>query len=197
MDERRRLETVGWAIAAIVVVLLGARLLTGGGADAAPVEVAGPGVEKRRGGERGKRRVVDVDGEVSRPGLVRVRPGARIGDAVRAAGGLTRRADGSTVNLAAPVQDGQQVVVPRRGAGPAAVAAGPGQEEGGAPGAPISLATAGVAELDTIDGIGPTLAQRIVDYREEHGGFRSIEELQEVEGIGEARFEALRAALQP
>jgi competence protein ComEA len=169
-------------------------MLGGGdaGADPAPVEVARSEKRSPRGG---RSLVVDVDGEVRRPGVARVRAGSRIEAAVRKAGGLTRHADGSAVNLAAPVQDGQQIVIPRRGA---AAPAGAGGAEGDASAAgPISLATATVEQLDTIDGIGPTLAQRIVDYREEHGGFRSIDELQQVEGIGEARFEALREGLQP
>jgi competence protein ComEA len=94
------------------------------------------------------------------------------------------------VNLAARLEDGQQVVVPRRGAAP--VAAGGEDAQG-----PISLSSATVEQLDTIDGIGPTLAARIVEYREAHGGFRSVEELGEVDGIGEVRLEALRQAVQP
>jgi competence protein ComEA len=138
--------------------------------------------------------VVDVDGEVRRPGLQRVPAGSRAGDAVRRAGGMTPNADAAAVNLAARLSDGQQVVVPRRGAaGAAAVPAVPGE----APAAPISLSTATVAQLDTLDGIGPTIAGRIVEYRTEHGGFRSIEELKQVDGIGEKRFETLREGLTP
>ena len=198
MDDRRRLEVAGWALAAFVAVVLATRLL-GGGADAAApsaVAVGGPGQKA----DRGKRKllVVDVDGEVARPGIARVPAGSRVAAAVRAAGGITRRGDAAAVNLAAPLQDGQQVVVPRRGATLPA-AAGGAPAAGGDPtaAAPISLATATVAQLDTLDGIGPTLAQRIVDYREEHGGFRSIDELKQVEGIGEKRFESLREGLQP
>jgi competence protein ComEA len=130
--------------------------------------------------------LVHVAGAVRRPGLVRVPQGARVAVAVRRAGGPTRRADLDSLNLAARVDDGQQVVVP---------AAGPGGS--GAAAAKPSLGSASVEELDGIDGIGPTLAQRIVEHRTESGGFGSVGELREVDGIGEKRLEALREALQP
>lgn len=137
---------------------------------------------------------VHVAGAVRRPGVVRVAPGSRVAGAVTRAGGVTRRADLTAVNLAAQVEDGQQVIVPARGP-PAA--AGGSTLEPGAPGAPkLGLATATAEQLDELDGIGPTLSQRIVEYRTENGGFRSLEELREVEGIGEKRFESLREALQ-
>jgi len=96
------------------------------------------------------------------------------------------------------VQDGQQVIVPPKGA---AVAAGgpatPGSGAGGATSGPVSLSSASAAQLESLDGIGPTLAQRIVQYRQAHGGFRSIDELRQVQGIGEKRFEALKKSLTP
>ena len=183
MDEsRRRLEIAGWAIGVFVVVLLGARTL-----DRAEAEPAGKTVVRDERPAKQRRVVVAVAGEVRRPGIVRVRAGARIDVAIRRAGGLTRHGDPAAVNLAARLEDGQQIVIPRRGSAGAPAAAD----------APISLSSATVEQLDTIDGIGPTLATRIVEYRTEHGGFRSVEELQEVDGIGEARFETLREALQP
>ena len=100
------------------------------------------------------------------------------------------------MNLAAPVQDGQQIVVPGAGAAgeaSAGGAAGPAE----AAGVKIHLTTATAEQLDEVDGIGPTLAERIIEYRDAHGGLRSLEELAEVEGIGEKRLAALRAALQP
>ena len=205
MDQGRKLELAGWALAALVVVVLAARLLDrGGGAGAAPLSVAGPhtGTEATASGGRPGRRkllVVDVEGEVRRPGIQRVPEGSRSAAAVSAAGGLTRHGDATAVNLAAPLHDGQQVVVPRRGAAVPAVggAAGADPGAGAAPRTPISLSSATVAQLDTLDGIGPTLAQRIVQDRDQHGGFRSIQELKQVEGIGEKRFESLRQALQP
>jgi len=145
---------------------------------------------------------VQVAGEVARPGVYRVPAGARVNEAVQRAGGLTRRADQAGVNLVARVQDGQQVIVPRRGAAGAAVASagsggGGGGGGGGSSGGPVSLSSATVAQLDGLDGIGPTLAQRIVDYRQAHGGFRSVDQLHDVSGIGDKRFEALRKAVTP
>ena len=137
-----------------------------------------------------------VAGAVRRPGVVRVRSGSRVANAVARAGGPTRRADLTAVNLAAQVEDGQQVIVPARGA--AGTAVGGSALEPGAPGAPkLSLGSATADQLDELDGIGPTLSERILEYRTEHGGFGSLEELREVEGIGEKRFESLREALQP
>jgi competence protein ComEA len=176
--------------AAAAYALLGTEAAQPG---AAPrVAVDGP----RAGGSAGARLWVHVSGEVRRPGLYRLPPGSRVGEAVQRAGGPSRRAELGGVNLAALLRDGQQVAVPRRGAQVAA-AAGTDGAAAGAPAAPISLGTATAALLDGIDGIGPTLAGRIVQYRESHGGFRSIDDLREVEGIGEKRFEALREALQP
>jgi competence protein ComEA len=120
---------------------------------------------------------------------VRLRDGDRVGDAVEAAGGARRSGDLGAVNLAARVADGQQVVVP-----PRAAAGAPGAS--GASG-PISLSTATLEQLDALDGVGPGLAQKIIDYRTQHGGFRSVDELGEVPGIGDKRLESLRAQLSP
>jgi competence protein ComEA len=119
---------------------------------------------------------------------------------VERAGGLTGRADQAGVNLVAPLRDGQQVIVPRRGAAGATGTGGAASGAAGATGAPatpVSLSSATVEQLDTLDGIGPTLAQRIVQYRQAHGGFRSIDELRQVTGIGEKRMAALRKAVAP
>jgi competence protein ComEA len=143
------------------------------------------------------RLVVHVVGAVRRPGLYRLAHGARIADAVRRAGGATRRADLSLVNLAAQVSDGTQVVVPRR----AVVEAGSGSEaEGGAgsaPGGPVHLNTATMEELDALPGVGPVTAQKIVDYREQHGAFSSVDDLDAIPGIGPARLEQLRDLVAP
>ena len=128
--------------------------------------------------------VVDVTGAVRRPGIYRLPAGARVQDAVRRAG-PTRRADLSAVNLAARVADGEQIVVPGPGVAPAAGTAS-------SPAAPVSLNSGSLEELETLDGIGPALAQRILDYRAAHGGFRSLAELDQVSGIGPARLAALR-----
>jgi competence protein ComEA len=210
--DRRRLEMAGYALAAFAVVFLALRLTQhsstsagGGGGVAVSAPAGPPGPSPGRGasapGAAGLL-VVAVAGEVRRPGVYRLPAGSRGEAAVARAGGLTPRADLAAVNLAARVQDGQQVVVPRRGA--AAAAAGGGGAGGGgaaaagaAPGAPISLSSATVEQLDGLDGIGPTLAQRIVAYRSAHGGFRSIDELRQVDGIGDKRFLALKKSLQP
>jgi competence protein ComEA len=136
---------------------------------------------------------VHVVGAVRRAGLFRLQEGARVADAVARAGGPTRRADLSAVNLAAPLADGQQVVVPRRGPGgvPAALAGGSG------PGAKVSLASATVEQLDELPGIGPVTAQKIVDWRTSHGPFRSVDDLDAVPGVGPARIEQLRDLVTP
>ena len=114
---------------------------------------------------------------------------------MRLAGGATGRADTNGLNLAARVVDGQQVVVPVRGRAPAAGAGASGSTA--APAARVSLGSATLDQLDALDGIGPTLAQRIVEYRAQHGGFSSLTELGEVDGIGEKRLATLREGLQP
>ena len=136
--------------------------------------------------------VVHVVGAVRRPGLYRVREGSRIADAVERAGGATRRADLSLVNLAAPVADGGQVVVPRR-------APAVGADGGGAAAAagPVHLNTATLEQLDELPGIGPSTAQKILDFRDEHGAFTSVDELDAVPGIGPARLEQLRELTAP
>jgi competence protein ComEA len=141
--------------------------------------------------------IVQVAGEVRRPGVYRVRSGRRVDDAVRLAGGATARADLAGVNLAAKVEDGRQVIVPARGAAAAAssTAAGPGGAA--APGvAAINLNTATVEQLDQLDGVGPATAQKIVAYRQQRGGFRSVAELDQVPGIGPKRLAALKDRLR-
>jgi competence protein ComEA len=137
---------------------------------------------------------VDVVGAVRRPGLYRVRPGARVADAVAHAGGPTRKAELQLVNLAALVADGEQVVVPQRGAGglPAAVGAA-----GSAPTGPVHLNSATLEQLDALPGVGPVTAQKIVDYRTQHGGFGSVDDLDAVPGIGPSRLADLRPLVAP
>lgn len=206
--DRRKAELAGYAVAAFVLVLLALRLLHHDGSEAPPARVSFGGAGKATGtspradaGAPAKLLVVDVAGEVRRPGVYRVPAGSRVDIAVQRAGGVTRHGESAGVNLAMPLHDGQQVVVPRRGA-TATIASGVGGEAGSptpgvAPAQPISLSTATVEQLDTLDGIGPTLAGRIVQYREAHGGFRSIGELRQVDGIGEKRFASLSKAVQP
>ena len=138
-----------------------------------------------------------VAGAVRRPGLYRLREGSRVADAVARAGGATAKADTAAVNLAAPLADGIQVVVPSRVAGVAGAAA-TGQAGGGtAAGVRVSLSSASLAELDALPGVGPVTAQKIVDYRAAHGGFGSVDDLDAIPGIGPARLEQLRDVVSP
>ncbi|PWU25282.1 MAG: DNA-binding protein [Candidatus Rokuibacteriota bacterium] len=139
---------------------------------------------------------VDVVGAVRRPGLYRLRSDARIADALARAGGTTRKADLEQVNLAAPVADGEQVVVPRRLA-PAASQVATGTGGQAAPTGPIHLSTATLEQLDSLPGVGPVTAQKILDYRAQHGAFRSVDELDAVPGIGPARLDELRGLVVP
>jgi competence protein ComEA len=132
--------------------------------------------------------VVDVSGAVHRPGVYRLASGSRVLQAVRRAG-PRRRADLASVNLAARLSDGEQVVVPVRGRGGTAAPSDPASAA--APAAPVSLNSGTLEQLETLDGIGPSLAQRIIDYRTAHGGFRSLDELDQVSGIGPAHLAAL------
>ncbi|HMI28086.1 MAG TPA: helix-hairpin-helix domain-containing protein [Gaiellaceae bacterium] len=138
--------------------------------------------------------VVDVAGAVRRPGLYRVPNGARVADAVRRAGGATPKAQLELVNLAARVADGEQIVVPRRGAVVAVAAGGGGAA---APTGPVHLNSATLEQLDALPGVGPVTAQKILDYRQQHGGFGSIDELDAVSGIGPARLADLRSLVAP
>jgi competence protein ComEA len=140
--------------------------------------------------------VVDVEGAVRRPGLVRLSTGARVADAVARAGGTTRFADRSGVNLAAPVSDGQQVLVPRRGA-VAGAAVAPALGSGSAASGPVSLTSATAEQLDALPGVGPVTAQKIIDYRTQHGSFHSVDELDAIPGIGPARIADLRGLVVP
>jgi competence protein ComEA len=186
------LRRSGWAYlaAAAVLALLAWRLGGLGGGESASQPTSAPPA-RVTGGDRGEL-YVHVAGEVRRPGVYRVGGDGRVLQAVRMAGGPTRRADLSHLNLAARLQDGQQVVVPQRLPGGAAPAS-PGEEPSG----PVSLSTATVEQLDALDGVGPTLAARIVEWRQAHGGFASVDQLDEVPGIGEGRLEALRSKVVP
>jgi len=144
--------------------------------------------------------VVHVVGAVRRPGLYRLREGARVADAVERAGGATHRAELAALNLAAPLVDGIQVLVPRRaratGATRPEAEADLGVAAAGG-GLKPSLATATAEELDELPGVGPVTAQKILDYRTEHGPFRSVDDLDAVPGIGPTRVEQLRDLVTP
>jgi competence protein ComEA len=166
-------------------------------------EPGAAGAAPKATGTAGTEIVVDVSGKVREPGIHRLPAGSRVADALRAAGGVRPGTDTDGLNRARFLVDGEQVIVgdPALGAGPgpggAAAGGAAGAVAGAAPAAPISLNTATVEQLDTLPGVGPVLAQHILDYRAQHGGFRSVDELREVNGIGERRFADLRNLVRP
>jgi competence protein ComEA len=188
-------QLLAWAVAIGVVVLLGVWYLGRDAGAAAPPPPPGAAPAIRVEQDGGGRVIVHVAGEVHRPGVYRLPAGSRVEEAVGRAGGARPRADLSAVNLAAKVEDGRQIVVPRRapaGAVPATAGGAAGAAPGAGPAVPINLNTATLEQLDTLDGVGPATAQKILAYRDEHGGFGSVEELGQVSGIGEKRLAALR-----
>jgi competence protein ComEA len=197
MPDLSRAQVVVYGAVAVALLLLGARAIRAEGGDGASVaeasgQASGGGGEFTLSGQAGDL-VVDVTGEVARPGVYRLPAGSRVNDAVQRAGGATGGAELEAVNLAARLADGQQVAVPARAPGGVATAGvGAGEDEG-----PIGLGTATVEELDTIDGIGPVTAEDIVEFRDQHGGLSSVDQLDQISGIGPATMEALRARLQP
>jgi competence protein ComEA len=193
LDSRR---VAAGAAAALVLVLLAAWYVTRAHtpARAAPPPAAAISVSDDGGGNGG-RVVVDVAGAVRRPGVYRLSASARVEDALRRAGGATRRADLSQVNRAAKLEDGRQILVPvRAGAGGPAVAASGAAAT--TPSVPLDLNTATLEQLETLDGVGPATAQKILDYRTAHNGFGSVGELDQVPGIGPKRLAALRTHLR-
>jgi len=177
--------------AAVLFLVLASRVLSGGGASSALPPPPPVATTKTAAAEV----VIDVVGAVRRPGLYRLGEGSRVADALNRAGGATRRADLALVNLAAPIADGEQVVVPLRGQGsvPAAGSGGGGPVSTG----PVHLNTATVDQLDSLPGIGPVTAQKILDYRQKHGAFGSVDELDAVPGIGPSRLDQLRDLVAP
>ncbi|MEU1135153.1 ComEA family DNA-binding protein, partial [Streptomyces sp. NPDC005900] len=159
-------------------------------------------------GQGGGGIVVDVSGKVRHPGVRRLPAGSRVADALRAAGGARPGTDLAGLNRARFLTDGEQVVVgaprPPAGGGGTGTAAGAGSAAAGSAGAagpaatgPVGLNTATAEQLDELPGVGPVLAQHIIDYRTEHGGFRTVEELREVNGIGDRRFADLQDLVRP
>lgn len=178
----RRRALVLAAVALALLVVAGRTLAGAGAAAERPAQalvVESPAAAPKL--------VVHVAGAVKRPGLYRLTEGKRVADAVARAGGATAPADTAAINLAAPLADGMQVLVPSRIAGAA------GKTAAGR----VSLSSATAAELDTLPGIGPVTAQKILDYRAEHGGFRSVDDLDSIPGIGPARVEQLREVASP
>ena len=162
------------------------------------------GAPPSQAGSTGTAIVVDVSGKVRSPGLQRLPAGSRVEDALRAAGGVRPGANTEGLNRARLLVDGEQILVgvpasvagPVTGGGSSATGTG-GSASGVVPSAPVSLNTATVDQLDTLPGVGPVLARHIIDYRTQHGGFRSVDELREVNGIGDRRFSDLQKLVRP
>jgi competence protein ComEA len=191
--EISRQQLVVYAAALLAVALIGARYLKE--SRGSPTAAARPAAVKLARGGGGGSAFVHVTGAVRRPGVYRVRSSARLDAAIRRAGGPSGKADLQGVNLAAKVSDGQQVIVPARGppaAAGATAAAGSASGPAGAAAGPISLNNATIEQLDQLEGIGPATAQKILDWRTEHGGFSSVDDLRQISGIGPKRFESLK-----
>lgn len=194
MPELSRSQVVVYGAVAVALLLVGARAIRAQGGDSAASFVSSPsasgGISLKSGG--GGDIVVDVAGAVRRPGVYRLPAGARVVDAIGRAGGPAGGAMLEGINRAARLTDGQQVMVPEGGPGGTIETTGAGAEDG-----PIGLGAATVEQLETIDGIGPVTAGKIVEYRDQHGGLASVDQLDQVSGIGPATMESLRARLQP
>jgi competence protein ComEA len=190
MGEVSKQQLAVYVAAAFAIALIGARYLKEAGMEPSQGRPApaGPALKVERPRSVA---VVHVTGAVRRPGVYRIPAWARLDLAVRRAGGPDRNADLQAVNLAARVADGQQVVVPARRPSGAATATGSPDDSG--PGsAPVGLNTATAEQLDQLDGVGPATAEKILQWRKEHGGFSSVDDLKQVSGIGPKRFEALK-----
>jgi competence protein ComEA len=196
MPELSRQQLLVYGAIAVALLLVGVRWVRsadgatpGGEIAAASTGSAGGSFDLDKGGDA----VVHVAGAVRSPGVYRLPAGSRVTDAIDRAGGPSSDADQNAINLAARIADGQQVVVPARvSASGAATTAGTAD-----PDAPISLGTATVEQLDTIEGIGPVTAEQIVEFRDQNGGVSSVDDLDQISGIGPATMEALRSRLQP
>lgn len=174
-------------LAVIVGLILSYALFRSGEGAVAPAPPAPPTAlaEQAPAGAPGEEIVVSVVGPVVVQGLVTLEPGARVADALSAAGGLLAGADPAGLNQAQLLVDGQQIVVPALGQAPA-----PAGETGG--GGMVSLNSADAAGLESLDGVGEATAAAIIEFREKNGGFTSVEQLMDVSGIGPAKFEAIK-----
>ncbi len=195
---QRRLAAV--ALACLAAALFFLRQHHPAAPAATPLRVA-PVVPRGSSGATASARpspiVVDVVGAVERPGLYHLARGSRVADAVAHAGGLTRKAERTAVNLAAPVSDGEQVLVAARGAPPGVGATATAGSAPPASQSPVSLSSATAEQLDTLPGVGPVTAQKIVTYRQENGPFTSVEALDAIPGIGPARIADLKGLVVP
>jgi competence protein ComEA len=195
-----RPQAIALTLLALAAVLVAAHLFGGGGGTGASVSTMPPLTAPADPSgavspARPRVVVVDVAGAVRRPGVYRLPSGARIAEAIARAGGMNRHAAIASVNLAAPLADGEQVLVPSLGPGGAGA---PSATSGSGPtSSPVDLNSATVEQLDALPGIGPVTAQKIVDYRTEHGPFASVDDLDAIPGIGPARIENLRGLVTP
>jgi competence protein ComEA len=189
MPELSRSQLLVYAVIAVAVIVIGARWIRSSGGGSSGGTELSFAADSTHEAEGTQDVVVHVAGAVGRPGVYRLPAGSRVTDAVRRAGGFGHGASQDTINLAARLSDGQQVVVPGPGATSPPAAGG---QSG-----PISLGSATVEQLDQVEGIGPVTAQKIIEFRDQKGGLSSIDQLDEVSGIGPATMETLRSALQP
>jgi competence protein ComEA len=190
----RRLVRRAVVVGIVALVLAGRVLQGGGGGASTPIAIPRVAVSTPLDPDVSPI-TIDIVGAVRRPGVLVLPAGSRARDALRRAGGALPAADLDTLNLAVRLADGELVVVPRKGAPAAAVAAADGTSGGAV--AIVHLNSATVEQLDGLDGIGPSLAARIVAWRTAHGGFQTIDDLSQVSGIGPARLEALRGRVAP
>lgn len=192
MPSDRRLVLLAVVVGIVALVLAGRLLRGGSSASGPPIAIPAVSVATPLDPDSGPV-TIDIVGAVRRPGVLVLPAGSRVRDALRRAGGPARSADLETLNLAVRLADGELVVVPHRDVAPATA------PSGAASGAVaiVHLNSATVEQLDGLDGIGPSLAARIVAWRTEHGGFHTIDDLAEVSGIGPARLEALRGRVAP
>jgi len=197
MPQLSRSQVVVYGAVAVALLLVGARAIRAEGdagtSAASAASTPGGSGEVSLKSSGGPDVVVDVAGAVRRPGVYRLPAGSRVVDAIARAGGAAGDAQLEGINRAARLADGQQVTVPARGA----AGGGAGSAAGAAEDGPISLGSATVEQLETIDGIGPVTAEKIVEYRDRHGGLSSVDQLDRVSGIGPATLESLRGRLQP
>lgn len=188
-----------YAVCAAVVLVLGWRALGKDSAGSQPQAVKAPAVVRPAASTASAALRIYVVGEVKQPGVYRLPATARVEDAVSSAGGATVKADLAAINLASKVTDGQQIIVPKHGQ-QAAVVGGGGAVGGGAsaasPDAQIDLNNATTEQLDTLDGVGPATAKKILEYRAQHGPFKSVSDLARIPGIGPKKLAAMKPRLR-
>jgi competence protein ComEA len=189
MPELSRSQLLVYAVIAVAVIVIGARWIRSSGSGPTGGAELSFAADSAHEAEGTRDAIVHVAGAVARPGVYRLPAGSRVTDAIRRAGGFVGGANRDAINQAARLSDGQQVVVP--GPGTSAATASGGDT------GPISLGSATIEQLDQIEGIGPVTAQKIIEFRDQHGGLSSIDQLDEVDGIGPSTMETLRSGLQP